>query len=90
MVEFLFWPSEYLIFPFLQTAAAAQTFILAMAMFPEVQRKAQAEIDAIIGRKRLPDFNDYDSLPYINAVVKETLRWQPVVPVGEPLAFFFW
>jgi cytochrome P450 len=53
-----------------------------MAMFPEVQKKAQAELDAVIGRVRLPDFNDYDSLPYINAVVKETLRWQPVLPVG--------
>jgi cytochrome P450 len=56
-----------------------------MAMFPEVQKKAQAELDAVIGRERLPDFNDYDSLPYINAVVKETLRWQPVLPVGELL-----
>ena len=55
-----------------------------MAMFPEAQKKAQAEIDAVIGHERLPDFSDYDSLPYINAVVKETLRWQPVVPVGEP------
>lgn len=70
-------------FVFSQTASAAQTFFLAMAMFPEVQKKAQAELDAVIGCERLPDFNDCDSLPYINAVVKETLRWQPVLPVGE-------
>jgi cytochrome P450 len=49
------------------TASAAQTFFLAMAMFPEVQKKAQAELDAVIGGERLPDFNDYDSLSYINA-----------------------
>lgn len=67
-----------------QTASAVQTFFLAMAMFPEVQKMAQAELDTVIGRERLPDFNDSESLPYINAVVKETLRWQPVLPVGEP------
>jgi len=66
------------------TASSAQTFFLAMAMFPEVQKKAQAELDAVVGRERLPDFNDYESLPYINAVVKEILRWQPVLPVGVP------
>lgn len=58
-----------------------------MAMFPEVQKRAQAELDAVIGDERLPDFNDFDSLPYIDAVVKETLRWQPVLPVGELLYF---
>jgi cytochrome P450 len=53
-----------------------------MAMYPEVQRKAQAELDAVIGHDRLPNFNDLESLPFINAVVKETLRWQPVLPMG--------
>ena len=56
-----------------------------MAMYPDVQKKAQAEIDAVIGRDRLPDLNDMDSLPFINAIVKETLRWQPVVPMGESI-----
>ena len=54
-----------------------------MAMYPDVQKKAQAEIDAVVGRDRLPDIDDLDSLPFINAVVKETLRWQPVTPMGE-------
>jgi cytochrome P450 len=66
-----------------QTASAAQSFILAMAMYPEVQRKAHTELDNVVGRDRLPDFDDLDSLPFINAVVKETLRWQPVLPMGE-------
>ena len=60
-----------------------QTFVLAMAMYPDVQKKAQAEIDAVIGCDRLPDLDDLDSLPFIDAVVKETLRWQPVIPMGE-------
>ena len=47
-----------------------------MAMHPEIQNKAQAEIDAVIGRERLPDFGDRDSLPYVSAIVKEILRWQ--------------
>ncbi|KZT24415.1 cytochrome P450 [Neolentinus lepideus HHB14362 ss-1] len=68
------------------TISTAQVFILAMAMHPEVQRRAQAEIDAVVGRSRLPDFSDRDSLPYINAVVKEVIRWQPAFPLGIPHA----
>ncbi|KAI0092993.1 cytochrome P450 [Irpex rosettiformis] len=60
------------------------TFIACMLLHPEVQKKAQEEIDRVIGRDRLPDFNDRDSLPYINCVLHETLRWQPVLPIGLP------
>ena len=56
-----------------------------MALYPEVQKKAQAEIDAVIGPNRLPDFEDRHSLPYINAVVKELMRWNLVTPLGEHL-----
>ena len=59
-----------------------QFFFLAMALYPEVQKKAQAEINAVIGNNRLPDFGDRDALPYINAIVKEAMRWQPVTPFG--------
>ena len=55
-----------------------------MALYPEVQKKAQAEIDAVVGPNRLPDFHDRPSLPYINAVVKESSRWNLVVPLGGP------
>ena len=61
-----------------------QTLFLAMALYPEVQKKAQAEIDAVVGPNRLPDFHDRPSLPYINAVVKESSRWNIVVPFGRP------
>ena len=55
-----------------------------MASFPAVQQKAQAELDSVVGPHRLPEFSDRDSLPYINALIKELLRWHPVVIVGLP------
>ena len=55
-----------------------------MACFPEVQKKAREELDAVVGPNRLPSFEDRDSLPYITAVAKEALRWQSVVPLGVP------
>lgn len=70
----------------LQTVVSLRAFFLAMAMYPDVQRQAQAELDRIIGRTRLPDFDDRDSLPYINAVVKELTRWHVVAPMGVPHA----
>ncbi|TFK35043.1 cytochrome P450 [Crucibulum laeve] len=62
--------------------SSAQTFFFAMAKYPEVQKRAQAELDAIVGCDRLPDFDDRPSLPYVNAIVKETMRWQNVTPLG--------
>lgn len=54
-----------------------------MVLYPEVQKKAQAELDRVIGTGRLPEPSDKNSLPYIEALVRETLRWHPVVPVGK-------
>lgn len=53
-----------------------------MVLYPAVQAKAQAELDGVCPR-RLPDFDDYDALPYIKAIMLEALRWQPVVPEGK-------
>ena len=53
-----------------------------MALHPDVLKKAQAELDAVVGPTRLPDFSDYESLVYIQAVVKESLRWHNVTPLG--------
>ena len=50
------------------------TFIFAMVRHPEVYRKAQEELDRVVGSERLPDFDDRDSLPYLNAVIKEVYR----------------
>ncbi|KAI9445994.1 cytochrome P450 [Lactarius indigo] len=66
------------------TVSVLQTFVLAMTLYPEVQRKAQTEIDQVVGISRLPDFSDQDALPYVQAVLKEVLRWHPVAPLGGP------
>ncbi|KDQ12552.1 hypothetical protein BOTBODRAFT_161446 [Botryobasidium botryosum FD-172 SS1] len=68
------------------TASSLATFILAMTMFPEVQKKAQQEIDRIVGSNlgRLPTIEDREDLPYIENILKETLRWLPVTPLGAP------
>lgn len=61
-----------------------QCFFLAMSIFPEAQKKAQEEIDRVIGQHRLPSAADREKLPYVEAVVKEVLRWHPVAPMGLP------
>ncbi|KAL4803060.1 cytochrome P450 [Aspergillus unguis] len=66
------------------TVSALSCFFLAMALHPEIQRKAQAELNSVIGPTRLPAFSDRPNLPYIEALVKETLRWHPVAPMGIP------
>ncbi|KAF8128421.1 cytochrome P450 [Boletus edulis] len=66
------------------TVSSLSSFFLAMVLYPAAQAKAQAELDSVIGSGRLPDYNDRHSLPYINAIVKEVLRWNPVAPLGLP------
>ena len=58
-----------------------------MILYPEVQKRAQSEIDSAIGSNpvRLPAWEDRTSLPYIDAVIKETLRWHPGVPLGRKI-----
>ena len=53
-----------------------------MAMNPGVQKKVQEELDAVVGRNRLPTFGDREALRYVDAVLKETIRWHPPVPIG--------
>ncbi|KAJ3553240.1 hypothetical protein NM688_g3720 [Phlebia brevispora] len=64
------------------TAGALSAFILAMVLFPEVLDRAQAEIDAVVGRERVPNIRDLENMPYIQALVKEVHRWFPGVPLG--------
>ncbi|KAH8985750.1 cytochrome P450 oxidoreductase [Lactarius hatsudake] len=61
--------------------AAINTFILAMVLFPDVQLKAQEEIDRIVGTSRLPNLADRENLPYFAAVYKEILRWHVIGPI---------
>ena len=53
-----------------------------MVLFPDVQKRIQAELDAVVGRKRLPTFEDRASLPYLEATIKESLRFHPPTPLG--------
>jgi cytochrome P450 len=60
--------------------------ILNLVLHPEVQRKAQAELDAVVEQDRLPTFNDRPNLPYIENLIQETTRWAPLSPLGVPHA----
>ncbi|KAI0034413.1 cytochrome P450 [Vararia minispora EC-137] len=66
------------------TVATLHTFFLCMTLFPDAQRKAQEEIDSVIGPDRLPTFADRHRLPYVEAVLSEVLRWGPVGPIDIP------
>ncbi|KAG2137958.1 cytochrome P450 [Suillus clintonianus] len=64
------------------TAVAICTVLMAAACFPEEQAKVQAELDAVIGRKRAPTFADRQFLPRLDAFISEALRWRPLTPNG--------
>ena len=73
------------------SAAGAETtsrvmvwWMLAMVAYPDVQQRAQEELDSVVGRTRIPTFSDLPHLPYIRAMVKEALRWRPVAPFAIP------
>jgi cytochrome P450 len=64
------------------TVAVNHSFFLAMTLFPDIQKKAQTEIDDVIGYNRLPTIADRESLPYLSALVLEVLRWFALAPLG--------
>ncbi|RPD61610.1 cytochrome P450 [Lentinus tigrinus ALCF2SS1-6] len=66
------------------TLSTLQSVFLAMALYPNVLKHAHDELDTVVGPTRLPDFSDKDSLPYINAIIREASRWLPVIPLGVP------
>ncbi|KAK2060500.1 cytochrome P450 [Colletotrichum caudatum] len=68
------------------TVSSLATFLLAMMVYPGAQKKAQEEIDRVVGQGRLPGLSDRENLPYVNALAKEVMRWNPVAPMGLPHA----
>ncbi|KAH9924289.1 CyP450 monooxygenase [Epithele typhae] len=64
------------------TYSTLQSFFLAMSLSPEIQHRAQAELHSVVGPDRLPTHDDRPALPYVNAIIKESLRWQNVLPLG--------
>ncbi|KAH7920202.1 cytochrome P450 [Leucogyrophana mollusca] len=69
-----------------QTQSTLRVFILAMILYPAVQERAYQLINSVVGTDRLPNFDDRESLPYIDAILRETLRWRPAFPLGVPHA----
>lgn len=68
-----------------QSVSIITCYFLAITKYPEVQTKAWAEMDAVVGQDRLPNFEDRESLPYLAAVCKELYRWLPIVPLGQSM-----
>ncbi|KAF4620900.1 hypothetical protein D9613_001211 [Agrocybe pediades] len=64
------------------TISATGTFFYLMATNPDVQRKAQAEIDLVVGSRRLPDIDDRPNMPFLEALYREVMRLGPPLPLG--------
>ncbi|CAG7937854.1 unnamed protein product [Penicillium nalgiovense] len=62
--------------------------ILAAVLHPDAARRVQEELDRVVGNDRLPGFSDSPQLPFLNAFIKEALRWRPFFPLGAPRAAF--
>lgn len=67
-----------------QTTATVKTFFLVMCLYPEIQRRAQEELDHVVGTDQLPVMADRSRLPFINNLISEILRWAPASPMGLP------
>ncbi|KAF2849263.1 cytochrome P450 [Plenodomus tracheiphilus IPT5] len=64
------------------TGTTLNNFTLCMVLFPDAQRRAQEELDRVVGKDRLPAWEDEGDLPYVRALIKEVLRWRPVNKLG--------
>ncbi|KIK64003.1 hypothetical protein GYMLUDRAFT_161640 [Collybiopsis luxurians FD-317 M1] len=67
------------------TVSAMTSFVLLMALHPEVQKQAQREIDDLCGPGKEPSLSDLHSLSYLSALYKEVLRYAPVSNLGKLL-----
>ncbi|EKM58562.1 uncharacterized protein PHACADRAFT_253005 [Phanerochaete carnosa HHB-10118-sp] len=66
------------------TVSVLGTFVLAMVLNPSVQAAAHEQIDRVVGNDSLPDYTYRELLPYVTAILHETLRWRPAGPLGIP------
>ena len=69
------------------TSGAMQSFCQAMCHYPEWQTELHKELDRVVGPDRIPTFADEPELHLVRAVIKEVLRWRPVVPGSESSPF---
>ncbi|KAF5367063.1 hypothetical protein D9758_003939 [Tetrapyrgos nigripes] len=68
------------------TSAFLHTVIMCLIAFPDVKKKAQEEIDRVVGEDRTPRMEDFEDMPYVRALIKETHRFRPVAPLALPHA----
>ena len=68
------------------TVSSSMNFVVAMLKHPEIQARAQQEIDRVTHGERLPEISDRDSMPYLECIVKEVIRWHPPLLLGVPHA----
>ncbi|KAI3352385.1 hypothetical protein L3Q82_005351 [Scortum barcoo] len=66
------------------TANSVLWILFYMVLYPDVQEKVQAEIDAVVGSHRVPSFTDKGSLPFTEATIMEVQRLTVVVPLAIP------
>jgi cytochrome P450 len=68
------------------TSTKLHNFVLCMMLFPDVQRRAQEELDRVVGKDRLPTWEDEENLLYLRGIIKAVLRWRLVNKFGMPHA----
>ena len=78
------WSLDLTAFISRQTTSPIGTFFQVMLVFPDIQRRAKEEIDAVVGSGRLITLDDRPFLPYIEALYREVMRWCPAVPLSVP------
>ncbi|KAF8891882.1 cytochrome P450 [Infundibulicybe gibba] len=66
------------------TVSLILSWMMVMSNHPDIQARAQDEIQRVIGTSRLPSLDDKGSLPYVEAVITETLRWSAITPLAIP------
>jgi len=71
----------------IKTGSSMSFLFLSLVLSPHVQKRAQAELDVVVGRDRLPTLDDRPRLPYIEAICSELLRWQMATPLGSTIPF---
>ncbi|KAJ7614588.1 cytochrome P450 [Mycena polygramma] len=68
------------------SAGIVQNFVLFLSAHPEAQKKAQMEIDAVVGMDQPPIWEDIARLPYMHAFIEECMRFRPIAPLALPHA----
>ncbi|XP_044535234.1 cytochrome P450 2D15 [Gracilinanus agilis] len=66
------------------SATTLRWALLLLLRHPDVQRKVQEEVDAVIGRSRRPTMKDQARMPFTSAVIHEVQRFGDIVPLGVP------